>query len=178
MESLSLSPATLFFMNFVPKSPRKQTAHEWLDYLRKPNGIGGILAKTENLAKLRITLQKALEILNLGHLNTKIEVSWRTESQNELLFLVGSATVANRLQQILPSLINELGKFGVYCKTIKIKVRPISVWEIKPRTTDQKDHQPKTLNTAARKSWEELLDKLSPGSELYKAVEQLLRKKP
>ena len=105
-------------------------------------------------------------------------MSWRTESQNELLFLVGSATVANRLQQILPSLINELGKLGVYCKTIKIKVRPISVWEIKPRTTDQKDHQPKTLNTAARKSWEELLDKLSPGSELYKAVEQLLRKKP
>jgi len=178
MESLSLSPATLFFMNFVPKSPRKQTAHEWLDYLRKPNGIGGILAKTENLAKLRITLQKALEILNLGHLNTKIEVSWRTESQNELLFLVGSATVANRLQQILPSLINELGKLGVYCKTIKIKVRPISAWEIKPRTTDQKDHQPKTLNTVARQSWEELLDKLSPGSELYKAVEQLLRKKP
>jgi hypothetical protein len=165
-------------MNFVPKSPRKQTAHEWLDYLRKANGIGGILAKTENLAKLRITLQNALEILNLGYLSPKIEVSWRSESQNELLFLVSSATVANRLQQILPSLINELGKLGVYCKAIKIKIKPISVWEVKPRSFDQKDHQPKALNAVARQSWEELLGKLSPGSELYKAVEQLLRKKP
>ncbi len=165
-------------MNFVPKSSRKQTAHEWLDYLRKPNGIGGILAKTENLAKLRITLQNALDKLNLGHLAPKIEVGWRSESQNELLFLVGSATIANRLQQILPSLINELGKLGVYCKAIKIKIKPISAWEVKPRPLDQRDYQPKTLNAVARQSWEELLGKLSPGSELYKAVEQLLRKKP
>ena len=87
-------------MNFAPKPSRKRTAHDWMDYLRDSDGLGGILAKTEDLAKLKAILNLALTKLELGHLGSKIEAGWRSGSQDELFLLVGSATIATRLQQI------------------------------------------------------------------------------
>jgi len=166
-------------MNFTPKSSRKQTAHDWLDYLRESNGLGGILAKTEDLAKLKSTLGLALEKLGLEHLNPKIEAGWRSGNQNELFLLVSSASIASRLQQTLPSLINELGKLGLTCSAIKVKVKPAPAqWEVKPRAGDKEQHKPQGFNAIAKKSWEELLDKLAPDSDLRKTVERLLRHKP
>ena len=165
-------------MNFTPKSSRKQTAHEWLDYLRQSDGLGGILAKTENLAKLKLVLNQALDNLGLGHLSPKIEAGWRSGSQDELFILVGSASIANRLQQTLPSLINELGKFGLHCSSIKVKLKPTNTqWEVKTNKGASGRDKPTQLNAIARKSWEELLEKLAPESELHKTVEQLLRNK-
>jgi hypothetical protein len=179
MKSLSLSPATPFFMNFAPKPSCKQTAHEWLDYLRESNGLGGVLAKTEDLAKLKSTLKLALGKLGLEHLNSKIDVSWRSGSQNELFLLVHSASTANRLQQILPSLINELSKLGIMCSAIKVKIKPSNTpWKVKPRISDAPHHKPRGFNAIAKKSWEELLEKLAPDSELRKTVERLLRNRP
>ena len=165
-------------MNFTPKSSRKQTAHEWLDYLRQSDGLGGILAKTENLAKLKLVLNQALDNLSLGHLSPKIEAGWRTGSQDELFILVGSASIANRLQQTLPSLINELDKLGLHCSSIKVKLKPANTqWEVKTNKGASGRDKPIQLNAIARKSWEELLEKLAPDSELHKTVEQLLRNK-
>ena len=165
-------------MNTARKPSSKQTAHEWLDYLRDSNGLGGILAKTEDLAKLKARLFIALESLDLGHLSSKIEAGWRSGGQDELFLLVSSASIGTRLQQILPSLINELGKNGLYCKAIKIKVKPSTpAWEIKPREAI-KNVAPKGLNQVAQKSWQELLEKLEPDSDLHKAVERLLQKNP
>jgi hypothetical protein len=165
-------------MNFAPKSSRKQTAHEWLDYLRESNGLGGILAKTEDLAKLKSSLGKALEKVDLGHLSSKIEAGWRSGSQDELFLLVNSASIATRLQQTLPSLINELGKLGLTCTAIKVKVRPAATqWEVKPRASDTQHQKPQGFNAIAKKSWEELLDKLAPESDLRKTVEKLLQRK-
>ncbi|WP_231969648.1 hypothetical protein [Polynucleobacter necessarius] len=176
---MSLSPATPFFMNFSPKPSRKHAAHEWLDYLRESEGLGGILAKTEDLAKLKPILGLALGKLGLEHLNSKIEAGWRSGAQNELCLLVGSASIASRLQQILPSLINELSKFGLVCSAIKVRVKPAApAWEAKPHPDAQKREKPKGLNEVAKKSWEDLLNKLAPDSNLRKAVERLLQNKP
>jgi len=166
-------------MNFAPKPSHKQTAHEWLDYLRKSNGLGGILAKTEDLVRLKSTLRRALEKLGLEHLNPKIEAGWRSGSQDELFLLVSSASIASRLQQILPSLINELAKLGLKCSAIKVKIKPaFATWEVKPRANENLREKPQGFNAVAKKSWEDLLEKLAPDSELRKTVERLLRHKP
>jgi hypothetical protein len=177
IKSLSLSPATPFFMNFAPKPSRKHTAHDWMDYLRQSDGLGGILAKTEDLAKLKIVVNSALLKLELGHFSSKIEAGWRSGTQDELFLLVASAPIATRLQQILPSLINELAKSGLPCKAIKIKVKPAPpAWEIKPRV--ETPEKPKGLNETAKKSWESLLEKLGPDSGLRSSIEKLLKNKP
>ena len=164
-------------MNFAPKPPRSKLAHEWLDYLRASEGLGGILAKTEDLAKLKIHLKLSLIELELGHLAPKIEAGWRADGQNELFLLVGSSSIASRLQQVLPSLINELCKRGCTCKAIKVRLKPVAqTWEVKPRDKE-KISPPRGLNQAARSSWEGLLDKLAPDSDLRKAVENLLKNK-
>ena len=165
-------------MNFAPKPSRNKVAHEWLDYLRDSDGLGGILAKTEDLAKLKASLNLALIELELGHLASKIEAGWRTNSQNELFLLVSSASIASRLQQVLPSLINELDKKGYACSAIKVRLKPATpTWEVKPRDRD-KNSRPRGFNQVARSSWEGLLDKLAPDSDLRKAVERLLQSKP
>jgi len=165
-------------MNFAPKPSRHKVAHEWLDYLRDSDGLGGILAKTEDLAKLKASLNHALIELELGHLASKIEAGWRTNGQNELFLLVSSASIASRLQQVLPSLINELVKKGYAYSAIKVRLMPATpAWEVKPRDGD-KNSRPRGFNQAARSSWEGLLDKLAPDSDLRKAVEKLLQSKP
>ena len=166
-------------MNFAPKPKRQQTAHEWVDYLRDSEGLGGILAKTEDLAKLKSTLARALTTLDLGHLSQKIESGWRQGPQNELFLLVGNASIASRLQQVLPSLINELAKNGLVCSAIKVQVKPAPAsWEVKPRTDAGVLRKPTGLNEIARSSWQGLLEKLAPDSSLRKAVEKLLQNKP
>ena len=166
-------------MNFASKPNRTKAAHEWLDYLRDSEGLGGILAKTEDLAKLRIALKAALLELDLDNLAPKIEAGWRSGSQNELFLLVSGASIATRLQQVLPSLINELGKKGVVCTTIKVRLKPAPLaWEVKPREGHPASVRPKGFNAVARASWESLVDKLAPDSDLRKAVERLLQSKP
>ena len=164
-------------MNFAAKPSRKQTAHEWVDYLRESDGLGGILAKTEDLVRLRSILGLALSKTGLEHLLPKIEAGWRSGGQNELFLLVGSASIASRLQQTLPSIIKELDALGLKCSAIKVRVKPASPsWEVKPRTQDQ-NQKPKGFNEVAKKSWKDLLDKLPPDSELYKTVQKLLQNK-
>ena len=164
-------------MNFARKPSRNHSAHDWMEYLRESNGLGGILAKTEDLAKLKVKLHKALEYLDLGHFSPKIEAGWRSGAQDELFLLVSSASIGTRLQQILPSLINELGKAGLDCKAIKVKVKPATPdWEVKPRP-NPKNAGPKGLNQVAKQSWQDLLEKLPPDSVLREAVERLLQNK-
>jgi hypothetical protein len=166
-------------MNFAPKPIRTKAAHEWLEYLRESEGLGGILAKTEDLAKLKIALKAALLELDLENLASKIEAGWRSGAQNELFLLVSGASIATRLQQVLPSLINELAKKGVICASIKVRLKPApSTWEIKPREGHQASQKPTGFNAVARASWESLLDKLAPDSDLHKAVERLLKSRP
>ncbi|CAM3671770.1 hypothetical protein [Polynucleobacter brandtiae] len=166
-------------MNFAPKPPRKKAAHEWLDYLRHSEGLGGILAKTEDLVRLKVALKSALTTLDLDHLSPKIEPGWRSGGQNELFLLVSGASIATRLQQVLPSLINELGKNGVICSAIKVRTKPApATWEIKSQAARKTPERAKGFNSVARASWESLLEKLAPDSELRKAVERLLQSKP
>jgi hypothetical protein len=166
-------------MNFAPKPKRNQTAHEWVDYLRDSEGLGGILAKTEDLAKLKSTLVRALKVLDLGHLSQKIEAGWRQGTQNELYLLVSNASIASRLQQVLPSLINELAKNGLVCSVIKVQLKPAPAnWEVKPGMDAKTIRKPSGLNEVARSSWQDLLEKLAPDSSLRKAVEKLLQNKP
>ena len=165
-------------MNFTPKSSRKNTAHDWMDYLRESDGLGGILARTEDLAKLKGRIHSALTTLDLGHLSSKIEAGWRSGSKSELFLLVSSASIASRLQQILPSLINELARSGVSCKAIKVRVKPAPpAWEVKPRL-DTRRERPRGLNDVAKKSWELLLERLGPDSGLRSSIEKLLKNKP
>ena len=165
-------------MNFAPKPSRKHKAHDWMDYLRESEGLGGILAKTEDLAKLKTIIHSSLTKLDLGHLSPKIEAGWRSGSQDELFLLVSSASIATRLQQILPSLINELAKSGLPCKAVKVRVKPAPpAWEVKPRLDAQRE-KPKGLNEVAKKSWESLLEKLGPDSGLRSSIEKLLKNKP
>lgn len=166
-------------MNFARKPVRKKAAHEWLEYLRDSEGLGGILAKTEDLAKLKIAFKAALFELDLDNLAPKIEIGWRSGGQNELFLLVNGASIASRLQQVLPSIINELAKKGVICSSMKVRLRPApSTWEIKPREGRDASQKPTGFNAAARASWESLLEKLAPDSDLRKAVERLLQSKP
>ncbi|OYY21225.1 MAG: hypothetical protein B7Y05_02170 [Polynucleobacter sp. 24-46-87] len=166
-------------MNFAPKPIRTKAAHEWLEYLRDSEGLGGILAKTEDLAKLKIALKAALFELDLDNLAPKIEAGWRSSGRNELFLLVNGASIATRLQQILPSLINELSKKGVICTSIKVRLKPVPpTWEVKPQEGRQAGQKPTGFNAVARASWESLLEKLAPDSDLRKAVERLLQSKP
>jgi hypothetical protein len=166
-------------MNFAPKPKSKHSAHEWVDYLRQSEGLGGILAKTEDLAKLKSTLDRALSALDLGQFSQKIEPGWRQGAQKELYLLVTSASIATRLQQVLPSLINELAKNGLVCSGIKVQVKPNPPnWDIQSRAEARAPRKPTGLNAVARSSWEGLLDKLAPDSSLRKAVEKLLQNKP
>ena len=166
-------------MNFAPKPKQTKVASDWLDYLRDSKGLGGILAKTEDLAKLRIALKAALFELDLDHLASKIQVGWRSGGQNELFLLVSGASTATRIQQVLPSLINELDKKGVVCTSIKVRLTPApSIWEIKPREGRQATEKARGFNAVAIASWESLVEKLAPDSDLRKAVERLLQSKP
>ena len=166
-------------MNFAPKQKRNQTAHEWLDYLRESDGLGGILAKTEDLAKVKSQLARALTALDLGQFSQKIEAGWRQGGQNELYLLVSNASIASRLQQVLPSLINELANNGLICKAIKVQVKPqTSSWDIQARADARTPRKPTGLNQIARSSWQDLLQKLDPESSLRQAVEKLLQNKP
>ena len=169
-------------MNVKPKSPysaKPNPAREWLDCLRGPEGINGILARTEDLVLLKACLQKCLNSIELGHFSSKIEPVWASNKPTELLLMVPNATIAARLQQSLPSLINELSKDGVKCSAIKVSLKPAlphSEWAIQPRA--QVREKPSGLNAAARSAWLDLLSKLEADSELSKAVEQLLKSKP
>ena len=137
------------------------------------------MAKTEDLAKLKVALRAALLELDMENFAPKIEAGWRSGGQKELFLLVSSASIATRLQQVLPSLINELGKKGVVCLAIKVRLKPAPpIWEIKPREGGQAREKPKGFNAVARASWESLVEKLAPDSELRKAVERLLQSKP
>lgn len=148
-----------------------------MDYLRESNGLGGILAKTEDLAKLKGRIHSALTALDLGHLSSKIEAGWRSGTKDELFLLANNASVASRLQQILPSLIKELANSGLVCSAIMVRVKPaLPAWEVKSRSAERK--KPKGLNEAAKKSWESLLEKLEPDSGLRPSIEKLLKNKP
>jgi hypothetical protein len=129
--------------------------------------------------KLKLTLEQALAKLDLEHLSAKIEPGWSSSKENSLFLLVNSANIANRLQQNLPSLINELQILGVHCTTIQVKIKPAPArWEMKPRESSLERSPAKGFNEIARKSWEDLLEKLAPDSDLRKTVERLLRHKP
>jgi hypothetical protein len=168
-------------MNPKPKTPysaKPKIAREWLDCLRGPEGINGILARTEDLAKLKACLQHCLKTLELAHFDSKVEPVWVSGKPTELLLMVPNATIAARLQQSLPSLINELGKNGLNCTTIKVSLKPAlpqSEWTVQPRAPARE--KPRGLNPAARSAWLDLLNKLEPESELSKAVEHLLQSK-
>jgi hypothetical protein len=168
-------------MNLKPKTPysaKPKIAREWLDCLRGPKGINGILARTEDLAKLKASLQHCLKTLELAHFGSKIEPVWVSGKPTELLLMVPNATIAARLQQSLPSLINELGKSGLNCTAIKVSLKPAlpqSEWAVQPRASARE--KPKGLNPVARAAWLDLLSKLEPESELRKAVQHLLQSK-
>jgi hypothetical protein len=168
-------------MNVKPKSPysaKPNSAREWLDCLRGPEGVNRILARTEDLVLLKACLQKCLKSLELGHFGSKIEPVWASNKPTELLLMVPNATIAARLQQSLPSLINELGKNSLNCSAIKVSLKPAlpqSEWAVQPRAPARE--KPKGLNPIARSAWLDLLSKLEPESELSKAVEHLLQSK-
>jgi hypothetical protein len=168
-------------MNLKPKTPysaKPKIAREWLDCLRGPEGINGILARTEDLAKLKASLQHCLKTLELAHFGSKVEPVWVFGKPTELLLMVPNATIAARLQQSLPSLINELGKSGLNCTAIKVSLKPAlpqSEWAVQPRAPARE--KPKGLNPVARAAWVDLLSKLEPESELRKAVQHLLQSK-
>ncbi len=160
-------------MNQAPKPHSKKQALEWQDYLKDSHGLGGILAKTEDMVKLKSALTQCLDEVDLANLSSKIEAGWRSGGQNELFLLVGSASIASRLQQILPSLINGLAKRGYPCSNIKVRLKPATTgWGVRPRETQQT--QARGFNSVARASWQNLLEKLPQDSELRKAVERLL----
>ena len=166
-------------MNPKPKTPysaKPKIAREWLDCLRGPEGINGILARTEDLAKLKACLQHCLKTLELAHFGSKVEPVWVSGKQAELLLMVPNPTIAARLQQSLPSLINELAKNGQNCSAIKVSLKPAlpqSEWIVQPRAPARE--KPKGLNSVARSAWLDLLSKLEPESDLSKAVQHLLQ---
>ena len=168
-------------MNSKPKRPhstKPNAARDWIDCLRTPGPMDGILARTEDLAKLKVSLHKSLKNLELAHIGTKIEPVWSSQCAGELLLMVPNASISARLQQSLPSIINELSNNGVVCSAIKVKLKPAlpnAEWAIKPQA--QPKERPKGLNTAARAAWNDLLEKLDPHSDLRKAVERLLQAK-
>lgn len=166
-------------MNFAPKPSHKNAAQDWQDFLRDSEGLGGILAKTEDLVRLRSSLTAALGELDLDHLAPKIEAGWRSGGQNELFLLVSGASIATRLQQVLPSLISSLEKKGIVCNSIKVRLKPaLPHWEIKSQQGMKTTSKPQGLSATARNSWEELLKKIAPDSELAKAVKRLLQNRP
>ena len=168
-------------MNPKPKTPysaKPKIARAWLDCLRGPEAINGVLARTEDLAKLKASLQRCLKTLELGHFGSKVEPIWVSGKPTELLLMVPNATIAARLQQSLPSLINELAKNGQNCSAIKVSLKPSlpqSEWLVQPRAPSRE--KPKGLNPVARSAWLDLLSKLEPESELSKAVRHLLQSK-
>jgi len=168
-------------MNPKPKTPysaKPKIAREWIDCLRGPEGIHGILARIEDLAKLKTCLQHCLKTLELGHFGSKVEPVWASGKHAELLLMVPNATIAARLQQSLPSLINELAKNGLNCSAIKVSLKPAlpqSEWVIQPRAPARE--KPKGLNPIARSAWLDLLNRLEPESDLSKAVQHLLQSK-
>jgi len=168
-------------MNPKPKTPysaKRKIAREWLDCLRGQEGINSILARTEDLAKLKACLQYCLKTLELGHFGSKVEPVWASGKPTELLLMVPNATIAARLQQSLPSLINELANNGQNCTAIKVSLKPalpLSEWAVQPRAPARE--KPKGLNPVARSAWLNLLSKLEPESELSKAVQRLLQSK-
>ena len=63
--------------------------------------------------------------------------------------------------------------------TIQVKIKPAPArWEIQPNESNQKRRPAQGFNEIAKKSWEDLLQKLAPDSELRKTVEKLLRHRP
>lgn len=168
-------------MNSKPKrSPftKPNAARDWIDCLRGPGPMDGILARTEDLARLKASLQKSLKKLELAHFGGKVEPVWSSSGKGELLLMVPNASISARLQQSLPSIINELANNGVTCTSIKIRLKPAlpnAEWTIKSQS--QPKEKPSGLNTAAKAAWNDLLGKLDPDSDLRKAVERLLQAK-
>ncbi len=165
-------------MKSTPKPTSKKLAHDWMDYIRESKGLSSILVQTEELARIKSALNQILTELSLGHLTQKIESGWNSTAKNELFLLVPNASIAARLQQTLPSIINGLRKNGVLCTVIKVRLKPAPpLWQVTSKTADQSMKKPKVFSSAAIASWQSLLEKLTPGSELRKAVEKLLQGK-
>ncbi len=70
-------------------------------------------------------------------------------------------------------------KKGVICDSIKVRIKPAPpTWEVKSRPDQKASERPRGFNEVARRSWQNLVDKLAPESDLRKAVERLLQNKP
>ena len=162
-------------MNFDPKNSPNQLTKDCLDWLRSQNGLSGIMARAEALAKLKNVLKLALTALNLGHFSDRIEPTWRISPQEELLLIVPNATLAARLEQILPSLSAELTRHGYCCPNIRVRLVPSQI-KSQPGGLRLKSKRGPVegLSAVARLAWLNLLKRLPADSKLRHSIERLL----
>lgn len=166
-------------MNFDPKNSTNKLAKDCLDWLRSQNGLSGVMARAEELAKLKSVLKLALSSLNLAHFSDRIEPTWRTSPQEELLLIVPNAALATRLEQVLPSLSIELARHHYRCQNIRVRLAPSqresqgASLRVRPKPKPAEG-----LNAVARLAWLNLLNRLPPDSKLRHSIERLLAARP
>ena len=166
-------------MNFDPKNSTNKLTKDCLDWLRSQNGLSGVMARAEELGKVKNVLNLALTTLNLGHFSDRIEPTWRVSPQEELLLIVPNAALAARLEQILPSLSAELTRHSYRCPNIKVRLVP-SQMKSQPGGLRPKPKRGPVegLNAVARLAWVNLLKRLPPDSKLRHSIERLLAARP
>ncbi|MBJ7502639.1 MAG: hypothetical protein JHC68_00725 [Polynucleobacter sp.] len=166
-------------MNPDNKNPTNKLAKDCLDWLRGQNGPSGIMARSAELLKVKNALNLSLNTLNLGHFSDRIEPSWRTSPPEELLLIVPNATLAARLEQVLPSLASKLAEHGYRGIQLKVRLVPSQRRPSGSNLTLAQNRRPaKGLNAVARSAWLNLLSRLPPESKLRHTITRLLAIKP
>ncbi|CAN1507672.1 hypothetical protein MCEZE4_00693 [Burkholderiaceae bacterium] len=166
-------------MNPDPKNPTNNLAKDCLAWLSGQNGPSGILARSAELLKVKNALNLALNTVNLGHFSDRIEPTWRTSPKEELLLMVPNATLAARLEQVLPSLTSELALHGYRGLQLKVRLVPSRLKPSGPNLAlAQNRRPPQGLNAVAHVAWLNLLKRLPPDSKLRHTIARLLARKP
>ena len=149
--------------------PQTKFAKPLQDCLLQGQGLKTLLARAKNHQKITEAARNVLDKLGFQSASQSLTVEWKQANPKEIVLIPANVAVGSRLQQLRPSIAIALKEQGWPIETIQVKIKPqASPWMAMP------SEQPK-FTSSAQVAWENLYQKLSPGSPLQQTVGRLLK---
>lgn len=149
--------------------PQTKFAKPLKDCLLQEQGLKTLLERAKNHQKITQAAKNALDKLGFQSASQSLTVEWKQANPKEIVLIPANVAAGSRLQQLRPSITNALKEQGWPIETIQVKIKPqASPWVAMP------SEQPK-FTSSAQAAWENLYQKLSPGSSLQQTVGRLLK---
>ena len=149
--------------------PQTKFAKPLEDCLLQEEGLKKLLEQAKKHQQLTLAVKKVLAGLGFQSACQSLTVEWKLANPKEIALILLNAAIGTKLQQLRPSITNALHQEGWSIDVIQIKIKPQA-----PRLVTMPSDQPK-FTILAQTAWENLYQKLSPGSSLQQTVERLLK---